>query len=411
MAEKTEQFGPLQGVKVVSLCQAIAGPFAAAMLGDLGADVIGIENPKGRDTSRPNAVLGGWGTQMDRRNSRSLCMDVVHGEGRALFEKLLADTDILVEGFRGGQMEKWGMSDETLWEINPKLVIAHISGFGQTGVPSYVKRASFDGIGQAFSGYMEMNGYPDRLPVPAFPQPSDYFAGLFAVTGALAALHRAQITGQGDSIDVAQYETMVRCSGYYVVNYLNTGQLPVREGSHSTTSAGYGAYRCKDGAPLYILILGAGVVRKALAVLGLDIDEPPFFDGMGLCGAGTPAGDKLEEALTAFFAAHTAKEAEQIMLDAGVPCSRIYTFADCAEDPHYQARKTFTSWKNAYDDGSIKGVNVVPKLKRNPGKITRGMPLVGQHNEEILHDLGVTDDEIARLYADGAIRQEQTPIG
>lgn len=125
MAEETfEPFGPLQGVKVLNLSQAIAGPFACAMLGDLGADVIGIENPKGRDTSRPNPVLPGWGTRMDRRNSRSLCMDVRHGRGRELFYKLLENADILVDGFRGGQMDKWGMSDEALWEVNPALVIS-----------------------------------------------------------------------------------------------------------------------------------------------------------------------------------------------------------------------------------------------------------------------------------------------
>ena len=411
MSEETAAFGPLQDVKVINLSQAIAGPFACAMLGDLGADVIGIENPKGRDTSRPNPVLPGWGTRMDRRNSRSLCMDVRKGRGRELFFELLRDADMLVEGFRGGQMEKWDMSDETLWEINPRLVIVHISGFGQTGVPEYVSRASFDGIGQAFSGYMEMNGFPDRLPIPAFPQPSDYFTGLFAIVGALAALHRAKETGQGDSIDAAQYEAMVRCSGFYVCNYLNAGVLPVREGSHSTSSAGYGAYTCKDGVNLYILVLGAGVVRNACKALGIDITQEPFYDGMGLCGMNTPAGDILEEKLAEFFGSHDGAEAERILIDAGVPCSRIYTFADCDADPHYKARETFTEWKNAHDDGTMRGVNVVPRLKRNPGKIGRGMPLVGQHNEEILHSLGVADDEIAALYDAGTIRQETTLTG
>ncbi len=411
MAEDNTPFGPLQGVRVINLSQAIAGPFACAMLGDLGADVIGIENPKGRDTSRPNPALGGWGTQMDRRNSRSLCMDVRKGRGREIFFELLKTADILVEGFRGGQMVKWDMSDEVLWDVNPKLVIVHISGFGQTGVPEYVTRASFDGIGQAFSGYMEMNGFPDRLPIPAFPQPSDYFTGLFGITGALAALHRAQQTGQGESVDIAQYEAMIRCSGFYVMNYLNTGALPKREGSHSTSSAGYGAYTCKDGVPLYILILGAGVVRNALKTLGLDINAEPFYDGMGLCAMGTPAGEALEEALSGFFAEHTGAEAEEILLGAGVPCSRIYTFADCVADPHYQARETFTEWTNSFDSETVKGVNVVPRLKNNPGRIARSMPLVGQENEEILKSVGVTDEEIAALYEAGTIRRETTKIG
>ncbi|MDD5807238.1 MAG: CaiB/BaiF CoA-transferase family protein [Eggerthellales bacterium] len=412
-AGEREQFGPLQGVKVVSLCQAIAGPFACALLGDLGADVIGIENPKGRDTSRPqNEFLQGWGTQLDRRNSRSLCMDVRKGRGREIFFQLLKETDILVEGFRGGQMVKWDMSDETLWEVNPKLVIVHISGFGQTGDPDYVSRASFDGIGQAFSGYMEMNGFGDRLPVPAFPQPSDYFTGLFGDVAALAAFHRAQVTGKGESIDIAQFEAMQRVSGFYLMNYLNTGALPVREGSHSTSSAGYGAYTCSDGVPLYILVLGAGVVRNLLPVLGIKQGEDPLFPvGMPVVAFKSEAGAALEAKLDEFFASHTAAEAEEILLGAGVPCSRIYTFADCVSDPHYQAREVYTSWKNEYDDNQIKGINVIPRLKNNPGKITRGMPLVGQHNEEILESLGVSTDEIAQLYDQGTIRHEETPFG
>ncbi len=412
MAE-VEQFGPLQGVRVVSLAQAIAGPFASALLGDLGADVIGIENPRGRDTSRPtNKFLQGWGTQMDRRNSRSLCMDVRKGKGREIFFQMLKDTDILIEGFRGGQMLKWDMSDETLWEINPKLVIVHISGFGQYGAEGYVERASFDGIGQAFGGYMYMNGFADRLPVPAFPQPSDYFTGLFGDVAALAAYHRAQVTGKGESIDVAQFEAMQRVSGFYIMNYLNTGTLPVREGSHSTTSAGYGAYTCSDGVALYILALGAGVVRNLLPLLDIKQGEDPLFPvGMPVVALESEAGKALEEKLAEFFGNHTAAEAEKLLLAAGVPCSRINSFADCVADPHYQAREVFTSWKNEYDDEEIRGVNVIPRLKNNPGKITRGMPLVGQHNEEILSSCGVSEEEIAALYEEGIIRKEDTIFG
>lgn len=410
---ESERFGPLQDVRVLSLCQAIAGPFACALLGDLGADVIGIENPKGRDTSRPtNQFLQGWGTQLDRRNSRSLCMDVRKGRGRDLFFSLLKRSDILVEGFRGGQMLKWKMSDEALWKINPKLVIVHISGFGQSGIQDYVERASFDGIGQAFSGYMDMNGFADRLPVPAFPQPSDYFTGLFGDVAALAAYHRAQITGEGESVDVAQFEAMQRVSGFYLMNYLNTGALPIREGSHSTTSAGYGAYTCSDGVPLYILALGAGVIRNLLPILNIKQGEDPLFPlGMPVVALQSDAGKALEEALDTFFASHSATEAEGLLLSAGVPCSRINTFADCVDDPHYKAREVYTTWKNAYDDNEIKGVNVIPRLKNNPGRIARGMPLVGQHNEEILESLGVSDEEVERLYAAGIIRQEKTVFG
>lgn len=405
------QFGPLQGVRVVNLTQAIAGPFACGMLADLGAEVIGIESPRGRDTSRPGPGRGGWGTQMERRNTRSLCMNVKEGKGRELFFKLLETTDILVEGFRGGQLLKWGMSDETLWDINPRLTIVHISGFGQTGDPDYVKRPSFDGIGQAYGCFMEMNGYPDRLPVLAFPQVSDYYAGFMAITGALSGLIGARRTGKGESVDVAQYESMLRCEGFYALSYLNEGILPVREGSHSTSSAGYGTYECGDGVPVYALVLGAGVVRNAVEMLGLEYGGDLFPEGIAGIPTTFEAAPVLEEALENFFGSMSAAEAEKTCLAHGIPCSRIYTFPMAERDPHYQARDSFTDWQNAYDDSRVRGVNVVPKLKRNPGRIWRGMPLVGQDNEDLLEELGCSDADIQALYEGGFIRREETVLG
>lgn len=404
-------FGPLQGVRVINLTQAIAGPFACGMFADLGAEVIGVESPRGRDASRPGPGRGGWGTQMERRNTRSLCMNVKEGRGRELFLELLKTADILVEGFRGGQLLKWNMSDETLWEINPKLTIVHISGFGQTGDPDYVKRPSFDGIGQAYGCFMEMNGYPDRLPVLAFPQVSDYYAGFMAITGALSGYINAQRTGVGESVDVAQYESMLRCEGFYALNYLNEGILPVREGSHSTTSAGYGTYTCGDGVPVYTLILGAGVVKNAVDLLGLEYGGELFPEGLAGVPTSFGAAPVLEEALETFFGSMTAEEAERRCLDAGIPCSRIYSYPMAEQDPHYQARESFIEWKNSFDDETIRGVNVVPKLKNNPGKIWRGMPLVGYDNEDLLEELGCNADEIAALYEEGSIRREESAVG
>jgi L-carnitine CoA-transferase len=403
--------GPLQGLRVDNLTQAIAGPFACSMLADLGAEVIGIESPKGRDTSRPGPGRTGMGTLMDRRNSRSLCMNVTEGLGRELFYKLLEDTDILVEGFRGGQLVKWGMSDEALWEINPRLTIVHISGFGQTGDPDYVKRASYDGIGQAYGCFMEMNGYPDRLPVLAFPQVSDYYAGFTAIAGALSGYINAQRTGKGESVDVAQYETMLRCEGFYALNYLNLDILPVREGSHSTSTAGYGTYTCADGVPIYTLILGAGVVKNAVLMLGLDYGGELFPEGIAGVPSTFAAAPVLEERLERFFASLPAKEAEQKCLENGIPCSRIYTYPMAEQDSHYLARESFTQWKNSYDDNTIRGINVVPKLKTNPGRIWRGMPLVGHDNEDILTELGVSEEEIQRLYDNRLLKKEETING
>ncbi len=407
MANQTHAKGPLSDVTVISLCQAIAGPFASSMLGDFGANVIAIENPKGRDASRPGPQNPGWGTVMDRRNTQSLCMDVRANDGRGIFKALLEDTDMLIDGFRGGQLASWGFADDDLWNINPALVIVHISGYGQTGDPSYVKRASFDGIGQAFSGFMEMNGYSDRPAIPAFPQVSDYYAGFAALAGGLAALVKARATGEGDSVDVAQYEVMTRCSGYYVMNYLNTGQLPQRG---VVFNAGMGTYECQDGVGLYVMVLGAGVLKNACGILGLEYGTDPFPRGINGARKKTEAGEALEAALLEYFSKHDSKEAESAFQSAGIPCSLVNTFEMCENNSQFIARETFTSWHNAYNDETTRGVNIVPRFAKNPGEISRGMPLVGQDNEAILSSLGFDKESINRLYDSGVISHEQTPF-
>lgn len=405
-------FGTLSGVRVINLCMAIAGPFACGLLADMGAEVIGVESPKGRDASRPSSKqLMGWGTQMERRNTRSLCLNVRDEVGQVWFRKLVSESDILMDGFRGKELERWGLSDEVLWAINPRLTIVHISGFGQSGVESYVKRPSFDGIGQAYGCFMEMNGYPDRLPVLAFPQVSDYYAGFMASFGALCGYINAQKTGTGESVDVAQYEAMLRCEGFYALNYLNTGTLPVREGSHSTTSAGYGTYICKDGVPIYTLIIGPGVVKSALSLLELTHPSELFPAGMAVVPFASEAGSVLEAALTQYFSQRSASEAEAEFIAHGIPASRIFTYEMAERDPHYQARESFTSWKNSYNDEEIRGINVVPKFTRNPGEIWRGMPLVGADNDDILRELGAREEEIDELYRLNVIKREETILG
>lgn len=397
---KTNQlpaFGPLNGVKVVHMTSAIAGPFAATMLADLGADVIGIENPTGRDPSRPFAFSKGMGQELDRRNSRSLCLDVVCEEGRKVFYELLKTTDILMEAYRGGQLAKWGMSDEELWAINPKLIIIHISGYGQTGLPEYVNRASYDGIGQAFSGFMDMNGFPDRDPVLAFPQVSDYYSGFTALTAGLAALYHARETGRGESIDVSQVEAMVRCTGFYIMRLMNEGIAPVREGSHSTTAAGYGAYKCKDDVCVYMLILGANNLSKALPLFGLEYGGEMFPTTMPYITMSYKYADVFEKAIHAYCDQYTAAEVEAKLLEAGVPCTRINTLGDTLDHPFFKARGMYTEWDSTHDE-KIKGPRVVPVLKNNPGQIWRGMPLLGQDNDDILEELGFSKEYAQSLY-------------
>lgn len=391
---KTDQipaFGPLQGVNVLHLTQSIAGPYCAMRMADFGANVIWVENPKGIDIFRPSR----WGAEIERRNMRSICLDTPSPQGQEVFYKLLKNTDILIDSFRGGQMAKWGITDDKMFEVNPRLIIVHISGYGQSGVEEFYTKASYDPIAQAFGCYMIQNGYPDRKPTPAYPNAGDYFTALQAAYAAMAALYRREKTGVGESIDVAQYEAMIAVQGAQVGTYLNTGKLPQREGSHSALCAGYGAFTCKDGVDIYTLILGIGVFRNAMKLFGLEYNEH-MPEGTVYCLMGTPGGDAIEEALQKFCDEHTAAEVEQIFSDNGIPCSRIFDYSMAVEHPHYQAREVFIEWENTQGD-KIKGTNVFPILRNNPGKVWRGLMTIGEDTPDILSELGYSAEEIAAL--------------
>ncbi len=388
-------FGPLQGVRVVHATQSIAGPYCACRMAEFGADVIWIENPKGLDIFRPSR----WGAEIERRNMRSLCLDTPSEEGRKIFFNLLKTADIFIDSYRGGQMAKWGITDEVMHEVNPRLIICHISGFGQYGDPKYWPKASYDPIAQAYGCYMIQNGYPDRKPVPAFPNTADYVTSLQTAYAAMAALYRREKTGKGEVIDSAQYECMISIQGAAVGTYLNTGKLPQREGCHSTAAAGYGAYTCKDGVDIYTLILGIGVLRNALHLFGLDYsDEIP--KGSVYAFMGTPGGDIIENALQKFCDEHTALEVETIFNDNGIPCNRIFDLSMAVEDPHYKAREVFIEWENTHGD-KIKGSNIFPKLTNEPCQVWRGLMDIGEDTPDILSELGYSAEEIAKFQADG----------
>lgn len=191
------QFGPLQGVKVVHSSISIAGPFCAQLMADMGADVIWIENPKAPDIARGGGFHQGWSVELSRRNMRSMALDIPSEKGREVFLKMLAATDIFIEASKGGQYDRWGLSDEELWRANPALVIVHISGFGQAGEDSYVSRASYDPIAQAFGGLMYVNSLPGMAPFPSSQDVGDVYSGYLGAVGALAALYRARETGGG----------------------------------------------------------------------------------------------------------------------------------------------------------------------------------------------------------------------
>jgi Predicted acyl-CoA transferases/carnitine dehydratase len=398
-------FGLLQGYRVVMIGLSVAAPFAGELFAEHGAEVIWVENPKAIDSSRVARRSGAW--QQDRRNMRSLSLDYVHGTGRDVFARLIETADVLIEASVGGRFAKIGYSDEFLWQLNPGLVIAHISGFGQTGDPSYVGRASYDPIAQAFGCVMRMNGLPGQPSAPAMPFPADYAAGMFAFGMANAALVKRQQTGRGESIDVAQFELMMRLQANYPTDYYRYGLDYTKEGNHSRICAMYGTYAAADGEEVYVLVLGAGVVPKVLALLDLEYGGALFPTGSTFIPVETEAAQVLEAAFAEFLSIHTAAEVEEILAGAGVPCSRLMDYESARTHPQYVARGVITEWTAADGVTPIPGVKVVPDVAGHPGRVWRGAPTVGMDNDEILSDLGISEQIRDELYAAGQLTRRE----
>lgn len=390
------EFGLLSSYRVVMIGLSVAAPFAAALYAEHGADVIWIENPKAVDTARVARRSGAW--QQDRRNMRSLALNYVEDEGRGVFLELLKTADVLIEASAGGRFERLGLDDQTLWEVNPRLVIAHISGFGQNGDPRYVPRGSYDPIAQAFSASMRMNGMPGQPSTPAMPFPADYTAAFFAFGMANAALLKREETGRGESIDVAQFEAMMRIQANYPTDFLRYGLDYVKEGDHSLICALYGTYTCADGGEVYVLALGPGAVRKIVQLLQLPYGTDLFPENSGYIPINTEAARQAEAAFADLIDQHSAEEIEDLLADQGIPCSRLLDYAAAAAHPHYQARGVFTQWLASDGQTEIPGVKVVPELTNHPGRVWRGAPMIGQDNRMILTELGFSSDKITSLY-------------
>lgn len=402
MAKKTDipNFGPLNGVRVVHCSQSLAGPFAASLMADLGADVIWVESAVGQDVSR---IAPGMAAQLDRRNMRTIKLNVNTPAGKEVLLRLVREAGIFLEASKPGQYKKWGLTDEVLWGENPQLVITHISGFGQWGDPDYVSRASYDPIAQAFSGVMYMNGLPGRRSAPAEVSISDYYTGYMAAFASLAAYISAARTGKGDSIDVSQYESTLRCEAGWPLDIWNDSGRPFVQGKGNNGNVGFNSYMCSDGREVYMVIIGPALLKRLMALLDLPYNEGVFAGCINNVKEGTPAGEVLEKAIVDFCASRTSAEAEKAFAEAGLPCSRILSHMEMLDHPHYVARESLTRWQRV-DGGELTGQNVTPKLKRNPGRIWRGCPLPGMDNEDILGELGYTRADIEAMYAEGVIK-------
>ncbi len=402
----------LANLKVVELGQLIAGPFAAKTLADFGADVIKIEPPatataEGGDPLRKwrllhNGTSVWW--QVQSRNKKSVALDLRREEGRAIVRRLIDEADVLVENFKPGTLEKWGMGYDALSTTNPGLIMLRVSGYGQTG--PYKDKPGFGVVAEAMGGLRHLTGEPGRVPVRVGVSIGDTLASLHGVIGVLLALnHRnntrsaAQPKGIGQVIDVALYEGVFNVMESLLPEYSAFGAVREAAGSALPGIAPTNAYPCVDG---YVLVAGNGdsIFRRLMMAIGRDdlANDPEL--------AGNPGRVRRVAELDASIAAYTRSRpvAEVLaMLDAAdVPGGRIYTVKDIAEDPHYRARGMILP-VTAADGLTVDTPGIVPKLSATPGAVTRRAPVLGEDTLATLRQVGVTEAQIATLRKLGVI--------
>ena len=388
---------PLAGLKVLELGALIAGPFCAKVLAEFGAEVVKLEPPALGDPLRKwRYVKGGtslwWHVQS--RNKRSVAVDLRTPDGQAIARALMERADIVVENFRPGTLEEWGLGYDTIAAMNPGLIMVRISGYGQTG--PYRERPGFGVIGEAMGGLRYVTGTPDRPPSRTGISIGDTLSALYGVIGALTALEHRRRTGVGQIVDVALYEAVFSVMESLLPEFDAFGVVRERTGSILPGIAPTSAYRCNDGS--YVLIAGNGdsiFKRLARAMGRADLADAPSLAH----NEGRAARQQwLDNEIEAWTSARSPEEVLMAMADAEVPASKIYTIADIAADPHYAARAMIR--QIALADGSTLNVpGVVPKLSTTPGGFEGGGPALGEHTDEVLRSLGYDETAITDLHA------------
>lgn len=392
--------GALAGLKVVELGQLIAGPFCGQLLGDMGADVIKIEPPGAGDPMRA------WGNGEHKvwwnviaRNKRSVTANLRVAEGQDLARRLLADADIMIENFKPGTMEKWGLGPEALHAINPRLIIVRMSGYGQTG--PYSSRAGFGGIGEAMGGWRAIVGDPDRPPSRMGISIGDTLAATYGCMGALAALRARETTGQGQVVDSALYEAVLQVMESLVPEYDVMGIVRQRSGSILPGIAPSNVYRCSDGE---YMIGGNGdaiFARLAKAMGQPELASDPRYATHAARGENQ---QELDARINAWTETLTIDQLEALMIEHSVPAGRIYTGKEMLADPHFAAREAIVAVEDPRH-GQVRMQAPMPKLSATPSSIRRRAPLLpGEHNAEIYGGrLGLDETDLKDLAERGVI--------
>jgi formyl-CoA transferase len=394
---------PLADVRVVELGQLLAGPFCGQLLGDFGAEIIKVEDPGRGDPMRqwgrekPHGMSLWW--PVVARNKKSVTANLRDPRGQDLVRRLAAESDVLLENFRPGTLERWGLGPEQLWEINPRLVVTRVTGFGQTG--PYAPRAGFGSIGEAMGGIRYVTGDADRPPSRAGISLGDALAAIFASLGTLVALHARQATGRGQVVDSAIYEAVLALMESMLPEWALAGYQRERTGTVLPNVAPSNVYPTADGDLILIAANQDSVFSRLTAVMGkpgLAADER--YATHGARGANMAELDDLIAAWTA------TQEADGLLArlhEAGVPAGRIYRAQDMFADPHFAAREAIVRLAHP-TLGDLPMQNVFPRLSATPGRVRHAGPELGEHNNDIYRGLlGLGGGQLADLANDGVI--------
>jgi crotonobetainyl-CoA:carnitine CoA-transferase CaiB-like acyl-CoA transferase len=395
--------GPLAGIRVLDLGTMIAGPFIATLLGDFGADVVKVELPGRGDTLRKMGPVNGdahsYWFAAESRNKRSITLDLRTPAGKDLLLRLVDVVDVVVENFVPGTMARWGLGADVLRERNPRLIVAHASGYGQTG--PYSDRPGYDRVGVAFGGLWHLTGEADGEPMRPGLSIADYMTGAYGALGVVLALfHRDARGGPGQEVDAALYESVFRAMEHTVARYAATGTGRDREGNRGP-AAPTGAFQAADGRWVAVAVAEDAMYARLMRAIGRDdlATDPRFVHAPGrLAGRAV-----VEGALADWIRGRTAAEAQEALVAADIPAALELTIEDAFNDPHYAAREMVVPVEDP-SLGLIAVQGVTPKLSGTPGRVARPAPRMGEHNAEVYSEyLGLTESELSALRDAGAI--------
>ncbi|MFZ3236516.1 MAG: CoA transferase [Stellaceae bacterium] len=391
---------PLSGVRVVDLTRILAGPFCSMLLADMGAEVVKIETPGvGDPVRRQGAIRDGlsWYFAAFNRNKRSLTLNLRHPDGRAVLEKLIAQSDVLVENFRPGVMAAIGFDEARLKALNPALVCCSLSGFGSSG--PYRDRPSFDFVAQAMSGFMSVTGAPDGAPMRAGPPIADLVAGLQGALGICAALVRRGRTGKGETVGASLNNGMISMLGFLAANYFATGEAPDRSGNDHAIVSPYGMFRTKDGEIAIAPSQEQSYQRLVDALDAPELRDDPAFRTNDL-------RVKNRRAMNAAIEARLARGTSDYWIEklnaAGVPCERVKSLPEVFADPQTLDQEMVISADHPRH-GEVRMLGFPIKFAEAPCRLRRPAPDLGADTDAVLGELGYAADEVARLHDTGAV--------